>query len=931
MIKRYHPELAQGKSDQDIDALRTDQNLSMEMIDRYGNENGKYLDANDIPVNDASKYGAHWFGPAGFLKIYNADPSAPIESIIGEDAAKRNSLTGKTVGDVKGMIARKMDMDYVPLSLSDTLSLAGHNLWPDMKSVASGLASSVIHPLDTLHGMGMIGSAIRSKIDSEAGRQQSTGDFISDLKTHLPQLAQGRSDEELAAMQSDPSVRAQVKAAVEAPVDRLIEEYKEKYGSEEGLKQALAYHPAGVLLDLSTLLSGGELAAGKVGQVVGKVGTAAGDIGRAVEGAGSAGRAVAGGLGKVERGLTGAGEAIETGANVVGKVGTSINPLNPLGVFTPEKSVLPIANRGIFDRTGNFTPKVDRIIRSVSDGALSAEDFSEQAARDALAGTIRSKGLTPESVREGILRAQGLEAPASITTGKAAPLAAQGAADAAVAGNAAKLGAQAKNLTAGALSDTALAENLEKAFADSRNAASAKYAAIHSVDGKFDPGALGGMDIRNKVADNLKTSGFLDKNAAPQTAFSTAFLKGQGLDQSAEAVKLLSRVLDQGKTLLSGDMTASEILRLRQQLNRLRDSATGQDIKAMHDITNAFDSHVADAAARGLFKNSKGVANTDLANQITEANDAYRTHMGRFENTGPSNANIGSAVRKLRDQMTRDANGDLVPSGNSDLYREVHATLEKDLMHPSKGGNTYSNLVDAVGGPGSTGESEINNHIRNMVLNNDNGILIPPKNITPMLKNTNSVVHRAFAGDPAMLHRVRRIHAAHRINMTKPESMSAKKSLLKGVIAPMALRAGATAIGASQAGLPGAIIGHMIEQGGENILARRAIAKELLGAPDKRGIIKKATSKVGSLTRPLPVNISRMVQDVNQQKEAAATGGRIERASGGKVDGNVEHLTNRLMRALADAKKATDATTEPLLNAPDEAIVKALGVANKAI
>jgi hypothetical protein len=62
----------------------------------------------------------------------------------------------------------------------------------------------------------------------------------------------------------------------------------------------------------------------------------------------------------------------------------------------------------------------------------------------------------------------------------------------------------------------------------------------------------------------------------------------------------------------------------------------------------------------------------------------------------------------------------------------------------------------------------------------------------------------------------------------------------------------------------------------------------------------------------------------------AATGGRIERASGGKVD-NIEHLIGKLMASAKSAKRVTDKTTEPLLNMPDEHIVKALDVAQQAI
>ena len=64
-----------------------------------------------------------------------------------------------------------------------------------------------------------------------------------------------------------------------------------------------------------------------------------------------------------------------------------------------------------------------------------------------------------------------------------------------------------------------------------------------------------------------------------------------------------------------------------------------------------------------------------------------------------------------------------------------------------------------------------------------------------------------------------------------------------------------------------------------------------------------------------------------------SSGGRIERKSGGKVSDAAVHerLVGRLMSLAEKAKKGENATTEPLLNAPDEAIVKALHIANAAI
>jgi hypothetical protein len=63
--------------------------------------------------------------------------------------------------------------------------------------------------------------------------------------------------------------------------------------------------------------------------------------------------------------------------------------------------------------------------------------------------------------------------------------------------------------------------------------------------------------------------------------------------------------------------------------------------------------------------------------------------------------------------------------------------------------------------------------------------------------------------------------------------------------------------------------------------------------------------------------------------QTAATGGAITRATGGRV--GHEHLVTRLMRAAERAKKTANSVTEPLLQAPDEHIVKALHIANEAI
>jgi hypothetical protein len=66
-----------------------------------------------------------------------------------------------------------------------------------------------------------------------------------------------------------------------------------------------------------------------------------------------------------------------------------------------------------------------------------------------------------------------------------------------------------------------------------------------------------------------------------------------------------------------------------------------------------------------------------------------------------------------------------------------------------------------------------------------------------------------------------------------------------------------------------------------------------------------------------------------ESKERDSDQAPIERASGGKVDH--EALVEKLMKRWKDAKKATDKTTKPMLNLPDNVIAKALEISGRAI
>lgn len=124
---------------------------------------------------------------------------------------------------------------------------------------------------------------------------------------------------------------------------------------------------------------------------------------------------------------------------------------------------------------------------------------------------------------------------------------------------------------------------------------------------------------------------------------------------------------------------------------------------------------------------------------------------------------------------------------------------------------------------------------------------------------------------------------------------------------------------------PGRIkLAHMLGPSG----VRRFFSAHDMNAPAEQYISPDAVAANASVFR------GKTVGEVEQWAEDLMQGAsRPGRASGGKISDvrRHEYLVNRLLTAAKDAKKATDKATETLLNVPDEHIVKALDVAQRAI
>lgn len=108
-VQKHRPELAEGKSRAEILALRTDKNVSREMVQALANDNAAILRSNGAPVTPGTTYLAHFAGPAGALALLRADPTASAESVLGADVVKANPfLRDMSADDVVAWADKKM-------------------------------------------------------------------------------------------------------------------------------------------------------------------------------------------------------------------------------------------------------------------------------------------------------------------------------------------------------------------------------------------------------------------------------------------------------------------------------------------------------------------------------------------------------------------------------------------------------------------------------------------------------------------------------------------------------------------------------------------------------------------------------------------------------------------------------------------------------
>lgn len=118
VLKRNRPDLAQGRGDSELLALRGDKRLGREMTDAYRSENEAYLKKKGVEATPGAQYLAHFLGPGGAAAVLKGDPNKPVVDVLAATVGRQKAqamvdanpsiLQGQLAGSVKQWADNKM-------------------------------------------------------------------------------------------------------------------------------------------------------------------------------------------------------------------------------------------------------------------------------------------------------------------------------------------------------------------------------------------------------------------------------------------------------------------------------------------------------------------------------------------------------------------------------------------------------------------------------------------------------------------------------------------------------------------------------------------------------------------------------------------------------------------------------------------------------
>ncbi|WP_153712183.1 hypothetical protein [Eikenella corrodens] len=232
MVKRYRPDIAAGKSNAQIIALKTNAPLAREMTTRYVEENARALRGAGMPVTDGNLYLAHFLGSGGAIKLLSAqDKSQPVVNLVGQKVVDANRfIQGKSVQWVIDWTARKMGQQ-------------GGRTQQRMVRIPGGDWAAIERQIDQLPP-GRRENVRRAARDRRAMIEQGENDLIQKTNRNaLDAIASGATVQDLPA---------EVKTILGPSRLRALDDYRDKLvrGEQNKMEEAskpiyydFLYHP----------------------------------------------------------------------------------------------------------------------------------------------------------------------------------------------------------------------------------------------------------------------------------------------------------------------------------------------------------------------------------------------------------------------------------------------------------------------------------------------------------------------------------------------------------------------------------------------------------------------------------------------------------------------------------------------------------------
>jgi len=448
----------------------------------------------------------------------------------------------------------------------------------------------------------------------------------------------------------------------------------------------------------------------------------------------------------------------------------------------------------------------------------------------------------------------------------------------------------------------------ESKGADLKKLVDDAYASARTVPGHFDLVSL--QNVGSKIMDSWAK----DPNI-PTNFRMNKFAQGAAEDLDAILGKPYKATTGSSPTL---DTTFDWIEGARKNLNsHLGSAQTNEDRAAIRNMIESFDNHIEDSINNGAFSGDR-----DVVNKWKNARALFSEYQNRFgvQKTGED---AGSLLKSI---ITNNTSEDDVARMMFNFGKSGDASMRVTAM------KTYNQLERALGPNSPELQTIRNSFVQQLMTPNGSN----PAEFARVASQVQNFLTGNAAGISAQLlsKEERLALSRYQAVMSKagnqtPEQLAEEVSKLRQTVsffAPTVASGAASALGYIHpigAGIVGALGSSLaINRALRNLPAVQAKAANQPFTPPmpRGGFFDKAIPLTALQGEPWQLNVT--PQTANQP---------ITRATGGRVGSDHERLVGRLMTLAERAKREVNTSTEPLLNVPDAAIVKALHVANQAI